>query len=333
MLEKLYYSGENNRWVGLPAWASFYITLGSVTANSTKLGARLIVGLALPARAYAAALAAFGVAITRSAIPLDQVSSSEHFQLLCNLKRGAPVSYFDREKDVMLKGIFTGCEVNQGQMYVKIQVQDTSPANSGGLTRFVSMKNALDVEMLLKGPEKLPKRLTGKLVTPLGAFARYFLGDDQATVYTRHSRLECLLLGRINLLQREIIETRFAVKTDEQELSEGILQDVLRVRRFIDEDEHFRSEITRVDGRKVPVAVGDAIPHVAIFDGATSFWKWRDYLRNSNWIVFLDRTDPYFRNAAEVFNNEYMSRINDDCLEGIPFVPPGVEILSYYESK
>ncbi len=328
MLEKLYYGGEDNVWVELPAWASFFINLGSLTASSTKPGARLIVGLAIPSRAYAAALAAFGIVITRSVIPVDQVTPGEYFNKLCELEIGTAV--FIRSGDRKLKGIITGCKEIQGENRLGIQVHDKS---SGGGAYLIAARDSLRVEVAPTGQEKLPKKQTGKLVQPPGEFVEQFIGKGRAEMFSRQSRLECMLLGRINILKREIVNTELAVKTGEQQFAEGRLQSVLRARRFMREGEHFRSEITRVDGRKAPVGAGDAMPHVAIFDGATSFWKWRDYLRDSNWIIILDRTEPYFRNAAEVFNNEYMNRINDDCLEGIPPVPPGVEILTYYESK
>jgi hypothetical protein len=136
----------------------------------------------------------------------------------------------------------------------------------------------------------------------------------------------------VNVFKREIMQTRFAVEISKEELAEGSLQDILRVRRLMKEGEHFRSEVFRIDGKKLPVA-DYAVPDITIFDGATSFLKWRDSQRYSNWIILLDRTEPYFRDAAAMLDQEYIrNRISDEGLKNIPTAPPGVELVSYYES-
>jgi len=56
----MYYQDGNN-WINVPYWAASYIYLGSAIAAQENPLDRLIIGLAVPVRAYAAALIALGI--------------------------------------------------------------------------------------------------------------------------------------------------------------------------------------------------------------------------------------------------------------------------------
>jgi hypothetical protein len=323
----LYYYNET-KWEMVPSWVNFFIELGSLMSRSTDISTRLIVGVAIPTRSYAAALTASGVVITRSRVSVNGISSVEHFKRLCELEPGTAVTFL--HEDRKLAGIITDCSKIGGVERIGVRVHNM---RSGGLTYRIAAADALKIEVAATSRKKLPKKQTGKLVLPLSSFAHQFLDKAQAKVFARESRLECTLLGRINAFKREILNTRFAIKTSTQEIAEGTLQDILRARRFLKPGEHYRSEVFRVDGKRPPISdVG--LPHFTIFDGATSFLRWRDSQRNANWIIFLDRTEPYFRDAASLLDQEYISnRINDEGLNLPPVIPLGIEIVSYYESR
>ena len=323
----LYYT-DGSRWQALSGWGDFFVTLGYETATPVEPCKRFVVALAVPTRSYAAALAAFGIVASRSALPVDQIAVSEHFQRLCQLETNTPVSLIKNGK--RLKGIFKGRRNIHGETWLEIQVEDTSNTRSGGLTHLVPPMEAFNVEVLCNIIERLPKRQTGRLVQPLSPFARHFVSRDEAN-FTRQSRLECLIVGRRKLLRREIVETQFAASTDGSTFSEGSLQDVLRVRNFMVEGEAFRSDVFRVNSRVNPTQAQGHLPHVVIFDGATGFLRWRDHLRKTNWIVCLDRTDAKFRDATAVIDQDYIKyRVGDASVANLPASPTGVEVISYY---
>src|SRR5262249_13121104 len=145
-------------------------------------------------------------------------------------------------------------------------------------------------------------------------FVRHILGNKQAQGFARRPRLECLIVGRVNVLRREIMETELAISSDRAIYREGRLQDLLRVHKFLNGSESYRSDICRVNGRAPVFANNGTTPPFVIFDGATGFIRWRDHLRDSNWIVILDRTDAHFREASQVLNQAYLSRIDDNGL-------------------
>src|SRR5262249_16773194 len=107
--------------------------------------------------------------------------------------------------------------------------------------------------------------------------------------------------------------------------------DLLQVHRFLNGSEPFRSEICRVNGQAPVFPNNGVIPSSVIFDGATGFIRWRDHLRDSNWIVILDKTDVRFHEAEKIMNQAYLSRIDDKGLVNLPSPPAGVEVMSFYE--
>jgi len=326
MVSDILYYNDGSKRETVPSWAQFFIELGSITSSSTRSGLRLVVGVAIPTRSYAAALTGFGIVTTRSTLPVDGITAQEYFKQLCRLEVGTAVSLIRGNRK--LKGVFTGCMHISGEDRIGVRVHDVE---AGGLTHLISAKDSFKVEVSISEFEKLPKKQTGKLVPPLSSFARCFISKNQVQTFARQSRLECVLLGRINAFKSEIIQTGFATKTSKQYLAEGTLQDVLRVRRFMKEGEHFRSEVFRVDGKRPPIT-DFANPYITIFHGATGFLKWRDSQLSSNWIVLLDRTEPYFGDAAALLiQGDNLNRIDDESLQNLPPVPQGVEIVSYYE--
>ncbi|MBS1792083.1 MAG: hypothetical protein JST85_30535 [Acidobacteria bacterium] len=310
----------------IPIWANYFFNTGVIAAASTEKH-RLTLCLAIPSRSYAAALAALGIIVTRVTQYAERPSPSKHFELICNLPDGAPVSLIIGNK--IKKGVFDGCADHHGLKCARIMVEQK---NSGGGAHFIWEADALRVKVLPLGPAYLPKRQSGRPIPQVADFARHILGDKQALTFIKRPQLECLIVGRVNVLRREIMETEFAVSSDRIVYHEGHLQDLLQVHRFLNSSEPYRSDICRVNGQ-APSFVDNngATPPFVIFDGATGFIRWRDQLRSSNWIVILDKTDARFREATEVLNQAYLNRIDDNGLVDLPSPLAGVDVMSFYE--
>src|SRR4051794_34482682 len=98
LLNNLYYAGEEG-WEQLPDWARFFLSLGAFVAAQPKSETRWIVGVAVPTRAFAAALAAVGAIYQRTVLSKNSESCEEHFRHLCALPSGTPVTYLRERRN------------------------------------------------------------------------------------------------------------------------------------------------------------------------------------------------------------------------------------------
>src|SRR4051794_4385542 len=112
MIEGLYYRIDDS-WVKMPTWARYFFEAGTAAAAAQVPDTRLVLGLAVPTRSYASALAACGVVVARAAMPIKQFSPSEHFAQVCDLPTGTSVSLLTGDKK--LKGVFVGCDNLNGE--------------------------------------------------------------------------------------------------------------------------------------------------------------------------------------------------------------------------
>ena len=119
---------------------------------------------------------------------------------------------------------------------------------------------------------------------------------------------------------------------DHKELA-GTLRDLLRVRRLFNKDESFRSDIFPVNKAENAKLSEQMTPHVVIFDGSVGYLKWRDNWAQSNWLVILDRTEPRFREAVQVINEEYLNRTSEEELRPSRPAPSSVDIVAFTVSK
>jgi hypothetical protein len=322
-LNNLYYS-DGQQWVELPDWGRFFINLGASCESSTKVKIRLAV--AIPTRAYAASLTAFGFVTNRLLSKTNKITSQEYFQQLCDLEKGTPVSFVKngRKKE----GEFYGCKVLNSETWIMIRVHDQ---RAGGLSEGISERDAFNVKILSTKREKLPKRQTGRLVRPLSPFAQMFV-DEDALPLDKQTTLETIILGQRSVLYKEIAGTTFAIRNAENEFIEGTLQDILRVREYLNDTEHFLSQVIPVNSSLAIQAAKDLLPDLVIFDGVRGFLRWRDYYRKSNWMILLDRAESNFRDAAAILNQEYSKYgRNTYSIENLPTPITGMEMLYYNE--
>lgn len=326
---------------GLPEWASYFLFLGFFLSSQPKTDSRSIIGVALPTRAYAAALAATGIIYNRTVLSKHRVDADTHFRSLCELPSGTPVTYLHgkRTRD----GLLLGYTDQFGERRLIIQ---TRGPKSGTETHYVRSADAENIQQARAGeqtndPGKTPaRRQTGQLVTPASEFARSILGEESAKDLPRRSRLECCVIGHLGQLRTEITETEFAAYTGAgaartpatNSWYAGALQDILRVRKFMGGGKTYRTEVIAAQSSNVPSVASEAETHVTIFDGASGFTKWRDYWRSSHWLVLLDRTEPGFDEGARALNTEYITnRLGETESGGVPLPPAGVELVFYRE--
>lgn len=319
--DRLYYHDKHG-WTEVPSWVYFFLELGSTAAVSTEQGRRLVIGVALPSRLYAAATVACAIVGARSALPEGYISTTVQFERVCALPVGTHLCVLNGNRE--LRGIFTGRREVNGIPYAAVKFESKSEI-------LVPVDGSWRLRVLDEVPVRIPKKQSGRLVLPLSPFARHFTGNSDAKIYAAPSQVECAIVGRLNALRREAVETEFAVSKDGHKFDKGTLQDVLRLREFVGATGFYRSTLFRLSRHSPPsIPEGQGLPFV-VFDGAAGFCRWRDRMGAANWIVMLDRTETAFQDAVSILNQAYMKSDEDDRVNGLPNPPSGVEIMSFYE--
>ncbi|MFW6030312.1 MAG: hypothetical protein ACOCRO_08675 [Halanaerobiales bacterium] len=306
---------EGENCFSLPKWANFYIEVGKEIAQFSDYGKRIVVATAIPIRSYTAVFTGLGIILNRGDILID---TQEHFEYLCNLPIETPLNIY--ENNIRIKGKYKGFVHENGNEYLKIQVEAKT---SGKLTKYIPRKIANQVS-LGNSNKKLPKRQKGYKIKENNSFIKNLFPPDKVNQLLINSQLDCALVGNKKILQSEINNT-WLYKNN----SSGTFQDILRVRSLLSPNKPYRSEI--FSEQTEPNLSGYNNLFVTIFDGSSGFIKWRNYFRDSHWIIFLDRTENTFQEAVDIINENYMNRIGEPKIENLLSIPIGVEIMKYEE--
>jgi hypothetical protein len=144
--------------------------------------------------------------------------------------------------------------------------------------------------------------------------------------------LECVLVGNKKALCYELEQTSFAVQMEGKLFSQGRLQDILRVRELLGDGEGYRASLMSDRIKQISLPKSHR-PFITLFDGAAGFLRWRDYWRDSNWLVVLDRTESGFDEAVAALNKEYRSNYIDGVLPDVSYLPTQVDVLAYEEYR
>ena len=325
-IELLYNSDE--KWIVLPSWCHFYLNLGASVAGVCSKDKRLVVGLAMPVRSYAACLIAAGVVIARvGTICNKSFDLDEHFDDLCKLNTGTPLIY--RKGNRELKGKFDGVKIFNNEKRIRIQL---TSKEGGSLVELLNKEMSKAVN-IIDDKVKLPKKQSGRKIVRRKTFLDSILGDITAFGFGYNSLLDCAIIGSVNVLKREMTATPIASKNHKNYVK-GTFQDILRVKRFLPENRAFRTEIIPTTIKDWDKKQFELEPHVVIFDGANGYMKRRGHWHNTNTIVILDRAEPAFSEAVEIINNDFeVKRIGEDLELDLSRVPAGVEIIVYEERR
>ncbi len=317
----LFYEGSTS-WIPLPCWAHFFMDVGIAVATHEKIHKRTVVGLALPARPYVASLVAFGVTMGKFATINRDVEAAMRFQRLCELKSNTPLFY--RKNGKLTKVFFDGLEEIDGETKLRLSTK--------GERYWITSKQVLQVEFPAKDFSALLKRPSRRVSAHPSQFLLSLFDTETATAIVSQSSLDSLTIGSLHRLQEEIQNWPIAMKT-EAGFVRGLLQDVIRVRRFSKGAETYRSEIYHVNS-KACGNIGQEIPAVVIFESGAGFLKGRDSWRQSNWVVLFDETEAEFDIAVRAFNDEYITSPADDReLPGFPVIPAYIPTSMYQEVR
>jgi hypothetical protein len=318
---------DSGEWHSLPEWAEYFISVGKLLASEPHSGSRLVSAIVVPTRAFAAAFVALGMVINEAA-GRDRASEAAHFQDLFDLPPGTTVIYRPKPGKI-LRGVLQSPVEYAGQLRIRVQVHSKE---GGALTHVLGEERALQVQ-LAGHSGKLPKSQGSANSRFVNGFVEGLLGDADPVQLGVRSKVVCALVGRKNALEQEIRKTPLAIHLNGHPQAEGMLQDVLRVDRFITGQQAYRSALVPVAGEPPSIGVGRAVETGVVFDGATGFLKWGDRWRDRHQVIILDRTEPYFDDAVSAINNRFSQRRTDDgsTLTDAE-APPGGEVLAFREA-
>lgn len=321
--QSLFYQLDANRRA-LPAWASFWMDLGRAVGSWERPGHRLVVGVALPTRAYAASLIAAGIVEARSKVD-SGANAARHFKVLAEQQVNTPVRF--REKDRVLNGLLAGVQTIEGEPRIGVCVSNRS---GGSLTHWVREADVLRISLHTGEIKRLPKLQTGRRVIR-SSFVRGFIPPERLLDFASRSDLECVIVGHVGVLRKEVEETPFVAQVGSQ-LESGTLQELLRVRKFQSADAPFRTHVLRAGGGKPDALPPGISPRVTLFDGSDAFLKWHEYWRHTHWVVLLDQGEAMLREAASVLYDDFVQRrVGEPSLKLSSRPPLGVEMMVFQE--
>lgn len=320
---------DSGRWHSLPEWAEYFINVGKHIAFSDSSTSRVVTAIVVPTRAYCAAFVSLGM-IVSDATTHESSSAASHFEKLFDLPIGTPV-IFRQSPLKVLRGVLLEPVDYNDNLCVRVQVESLDAKACGGLTYLIDESRALQVQPA-KHSGMLPKKQNSENKRFANRFVDSLLGDADPVQLGLRSRHVCAIVGKINALEHEIRQTPLAIHANGDCRAEGKLQDILRVDRFVSEQQSYRSALVPVGSNSPSKDVANNIEMGVVFDGAAGFLKWGSMWRDRHQIVILDRTELYFDDAISAINSRF-SQNRADAEPRLPAndAPPGGEVLAFRE--
>ncbi len=320
---------DSGDWFSLPEWAEYFISVGKHLAVAENCESRIVTAIVVPTRAYCAAFVSLGMVISDAAAR-DLSSAAAHFEKLFDLPVGTPVILRQPTRKV-LKGVLQGSEEYNGKLYVRVQVQSRDSRTGGGLTHLIDESHALQVQPA-KHSGKLPKKQGAENKRFANSFVDGLLGDADPVQLGLRSKLVCAIVGKKNSLEHEIRHTPLALHANGDCRARGQLQDLLRVDRFVADNQSYRSALVPIGSSPPTADVTSKVEMGVVFDGASGFLKWGAMWPDQHQVIILDRTERYFDDAVTAINSRF-SQNRADAEPPLPAsdAPAGGEVLAFRE--
>jgi hypothetical protein len=296
-------------WCPFPEWAHCFIRLGwSLQLNAVDQQ-RAVIAVCVPHRGFVASFAALGAVLSE---PLPEPTPEDvkrHFTLLLNLPDPlqSPTALTYLHTGRKIHGSFAGTVTRGATQFVKVCVQAKTPYKSGGLTHFVKEADAINLQIEPGIQPALGRHATGSALVPHSEFVNHFYGQDELHLLHVAARCRVGIIGRINALREETTQIRCAVPA-KHAMTEGVLNDILRIRKFISDTDIPRVAIYGTRRDTGPSTDDRNATRLVIFDGADSYTKWGHYFPSANMLVVLDRTEAMFQEGLSQVNTRYYQR-------------------------
>jgi len=326
---------EGQDWCPFPAWAHFFIRTGWELQRASVFSERLVIAVCLPQRGFAACFAALGALLAE---PLPRPTPDDikrHFTHLLTLpdpeQNPTALTYLLAGRK--LRGSFAGAVTRGTQRFVKVCVQTKSAYRSGGLTYYVQEGDAINLQIEPGVQPRLGRQIKGRTLVPHTSFVNHFYSQDELHLLHLAARCQVLIVGRINALREETTQVPCAVPTPHNQMNGGVLNDILRIRKFLSESSPARIALYPTQRGTGPSPEDQNASRLVIFDGADAFTKWCVLFPNANMLVILDRTEALFQEGLSQLNARYYLRSGEYPWHSNIQMPPGVEAISFLEVR
>lgn len=321
------YYREAAGWFPIPAWSVFFISLGKEVARRSEENKRWTVALALPTKAYIAPFIGVGFlsSIFMKSSPDDLLE--DHFRTIASLEKNTPVWY--RKNRRVLKAKFVGVADYEGELRLLIQTQSTK---AGGLTEYISKKDALDIQINSNQNQRLPNNQKGRTMAEDFRLTNAVFGVHSQALLKQTCTRICFV-GVKEQFENEITKSMFAVY-EENQMIKGSLNDLLRIRQFQHNVDPYQSQFVSSLARKNETNINLIPSSVVLYSGSNGYLNWNEDFLYSNSIIILDRSEPQFELAVQEVNNRYIQskRVPSSGLD-LGTIPGGIELLYWEEER
>jgi hypothetical protein len=296
----------------LPSWATLIAHAGAELAEINPAQQRIIVGVTVPTRGYASAIAAAAHVLRRNQLnPLDPSDADLHFEQLRELPAGTAIKL--RQGGRLHDGLLLGTEVREGNELLKVSTR--------GMTRLLPKQIALNVRAADGTKQDGHLRSRRIEIPPL---LTAFLDQQDAASYATNSRVDCIIVGTLTSITTDLMEPGFGAGSDPS--VHGCLQDLVRARGVAGAATGSRTALVPAGADEDELT--EHKPWLVIFDGGRGYTRLGHLWTRSHHLVVIDRSAPSAEPAAEAFNFAYFERSGEVDF-GTAEVPPSIELLAF----
>ncbi len=314
--ESLGYQKQDGDVAPLPTWAGYLVALGRFVVDHQRLDDRLVVGISLPTRSFAAAFAALGVAGAAYQDP-EERDPQKNFRRIASMPRGTPIRF--RRGRFLNCGRLIGVETINGVEHLTYL---------DGAKCYLPWDRCSAVEPLDPTDEFVRRRR----LAPNAQFVESVLGIDPLA-HAAYTCLDCVVVGVKDALRADIVGQQFVALRDGIPGVTGVLNDILRCDAFeLNANDHDRTAVISGFTDVPPLRLREERPPAVVFDGPAGYLRLRSYWPRSPLLVLLDRTSPSAAAAADAFNQELALSIDDADLSAVGELPAELESRAYYEA-
>jgi hypothetical protein len=297
----------------LPRWAALMARLGAALAEVDPAQRRLIIGVTLPTRGYAASIAAAAHVLRCNQLdPIEPSDADLHFEILRALPDDTPIKLLQGGR--LHDGRLLGTEWRDGHELLKVSTRR--------MTRYLPKQLALKVRLLESGRAASGDLRSRRIdVAPLLAG---FVEGQQAAAFATQSRVDCVIAGTLTMTTADLTAPEFTTDSDPE--SRGCLQDLARVSGVAGASSGSRSVLVAAGASTEDLPA--ETPRIVVFDGGRAYVRLGHAWTSSHHLVVIDRSLPSAEPAAEALNFAYFERSGEDDLSASA-CPPSMELMSF----
>lgn len=295
-------------------WMAFFLRLGHEVASGHCSGHKLTAVAIPPSRAFAAGLSATGAVVAVAQAGPSLPGPNDHFQALSRLEPSTRVVVVMGRKTYA--GEFLGIVERPEGLMVRVEY--------AGMTHYIPRDSCQKVQVGSGGKKTLPATWRARSQDPEARVIAKILGEGVSKQFLATPTVDVVLIGQVSTLEEELTRLSISSVSEARQGSSVRLAAILRPTRLLSDGAISRSMLISDRSAEFEPPVAD-VPHVAVFDGARAFSRYRSEFPDSSWIVILDRCSPRLREGVDVANNEYAMRRSTHSLARLA-VPPGTEV-------